>query len=210
MIPIPRTRPLSLMLAPLHTRHRSDTIRKPMDVKRFALLLTFTALIGCAREESVGESPPGAAGPATVADTGSVSRVTSPSVGRTSVPDPCPANGLWATCSVEKRLRQSGFVARRVEGESPKRPGFGVRSIAYKMGSGRLELFLYSDERALAKDMAAIDTVIVAPGHGAPMGKPADPHPIRKSRRRLPDLKCASGRAAHPCAYGGAPQPSLR
>lgn len=182
-----------------------------MDVKRFALLLTFTALIGCAREESVGESPPGAAGPATVADTGSVSRVTSPSVGRTSVPDPCPANGLWATCSVEKRLRQSGFVARRVEGESPKRPGFGVRSIAYKMGSGRLELFLYSDERALAKDMAAIDTVIVAPPGTVP---PWESPPILiRSANLAAVFLTSNARQVERLTLAltaGAPQPSLR
>jgi len=79
------------------------------------------------------------------------------------VRDQCPGTGLWAVCSVEKRLRQSGFVAKKVEGESPRRPGFSVEPVAYTMGRGRLELFFYDSEAALARDMTAMDTLLVAP-----------------------------------------------
>jgi len=64
---------------------------------------------------------------------------------------------------VEKRLRQSGFVAKRTEGDAPPRPGFTVKPIVYSLGRARLEVFLYDDERAMARDVALIDTVLVAP-----------------------------------------------
>ncbi|MDO8501448.1 MAG: hypothetical protein Q7S20_06370 [Gemmatimonadaceae bacterium] len=75
----------------------------------------------------------------------------------------CPHTGLWALCTVEKRLRQSGFVARRIEGESPKRAGFSVSPTVYSLGKSRLEIFLYKNEAALARDLSAMDTVLVAP-----------------------------------------------
>ena len=73
---------------------------------------------------------------------------------------------MWAPCSVETRLIQSGFVVRRVSGEAPRRAGFTVRPIAYTLGRTRAEVFIYPDESSLAADVAKIDTVIVAP-HGA-------------------------------------------
>ena len=35
--------------------------------------------------------------------------------------------------------------------------------VVYTLGRGRLEVFLYDDDAALAKDIAGIDTVTVAP-----------------------------------------------
>ena len=75
----------------------------------------------------------------------------------------CPHTGKWALCSVETRLRQSGFVAKRLPGKPSKRPGFSVTPAVYKLGSGRLEVFIYDDAAAMARDMAAIDTLTVAP-----------------------------------------------
>jgi len=75
----------------------------------------------------------------------------------------CPHTGRWALCSVENRLRQSGFVARRIQGKPLRRPGFSVTPAVYTLGSGRLEVFIYADEAAMARDMAKIDTVAVAP-----------------------------------------------
>jgi hypothetical protein len=70
---------------------------------------------------------------------------------------------LWALCSVENRLRQSGFVAKRIAGDSPKRAGFSVKPTAYTLGKSRLEVFIYKDEASLARDMAALDTALVGP-----------------------------------------------
>ena len=79
-----------------------------------------------------------------------------------SAPDACPATGRWALCSVEKRLKRSGFVLNKVEGEAPMRAGFTVKPAVYTLGHGRLEVFLYDDDQALTADMADIDTIAVA------------------------------------------------
>lgn len=75
----------------------------------------------------------------------------------------CPHTGLWAICNVEQRLKQAGFVARRLSDESSKRAGFSVTPVAYSLGRARLEVFIYNDEAALARDIAKLDTVRVAP-----------------------------------------------
>lgn len=66
-------------------------------------------------------------------------------------------------CSVEKRLEQSGFVAKKVDGEPARRAGFGVAPAAYTLGRARLEVFIYPDEAALGRDVAKLDTVLAAP-----------------------------------------------
>ena len=76
---------------------------------------------------------------------------------------PCPRTGRWAICTVEKRLEQSGFVPRRAENENLRRLGFTVPPVVYNLGRARLEIFLYPDESALARDLASMDTVVVAP-----------------------------------------------
>ena len=77
--------------------------------------------------------------------------------------NPCPHTGKWAFCTLERRMRQSGFVARRAEREAPARAGFGVKPVAYSLGRSRIEVFVYKDEAELARDMAALDTVLVVP-----------------------------------------------
>ena len=76
---------------------------------------------------------------------------------------PCPRTGKWALCSVEKRLRQSGFVVSPVRGDPPHRAGFSVAPAVYKLGRSRLEVFIYTDEAGVARDVAKLDTVTVAP-----------------------------------------------
>lgn len=76
---------------------------------------------------------------------------------------PCPHTGLWAECSVERRLKQSGFVVKRVDSVATERAGFSVKPIVYSLGKSRLEVFLYENEKALAKDVAKLDTVLVVP-----------------------------------------------
>ncbi|MEO8575237.1 MAG: hypothetical protein ABI556_00990 [Gemmatimonadales bacterium] len=74
----------------------------------------------------------------------------------------CPHTGLWAVCSVERRLKQSGFVAKKLD-EAPARAGFSVKPLVYSLGRSRLEIFLYENASELSKDIAALDTVLVAP-----------------------------------------------
>ena len=77
---------------------------------------------------------------------------------------PCPATGLWALCSVEKRLTRAGLVPRKSAADTLPRAGFSVRPVVYEMGRGsRLEVFIYSSEAALIRDVARLDTLKVAP-----------------------------------------------
>jgi len=75
----------------------------------------------------------------------------------------CVHDGRWALCSVERRLRQAGFVAKPVAGTPSRRAGFSVAPAVYTLGRSRIELFVYPDEKSLARDMAGIDTIRVAP-----------------------------------------------
>jgi len=79
---------------------------------------------------------------------------------------PCPRTGKWALCSVEKRLQQAGFVVRPAEGVAPRRAGFSVVPTAYILGHSRLEVFVYPDESALARDLGGIDTLTASPRGG--------------------------------------------
>jgi hypothetical protein len=79
-----------------------------------------------------------------------------------AAPD-CPRTGQWALCSVERRLIQSGFVIRRVNGAPPRRAGFSVLPAIYTLGRSRLEVFIYPSEATLAADVAKIDTATAAP-----------------------------------------------
>jgi hypothetical protein len=127
-----------------------------MTSSRFHPLLIGILVVACDRSpkpsttsaaSSVAEAPPiTSMGQASPADTVS----------------PCPHTGLWAPCSVERRLKQSGFVVKRLD-ESPKRPGFTIKPVVYKVGSARLEVFLYPDAKALAEAMSKLDTVAVSP-----------------------------------------------
>lgn len=74
---------------------------------------------------------------------------------------------------MEKRLRQSGFVAKRVRDEVPQRPWFAVTPVVYTLGRARLEVFIYANEIALGRDMASVDTVTaVPPGTPSPWEMP--------------------------------------
>lgn len=71
----------------------------------------------------------------------------------------CPHTGRWAICNFETRLRQAGFVAKRVSGDSAKNARFSVSPIVYTLGRARLEVYLYDDSTVLAREIAAMDTV---------------------------------------------------
>lgn len=78
-------------------------------------------------------------------------------------PDPCIKNGLWAECTVERRLKQSGFVVTRLDTAAHQRDGFTVKPVVYGLGKSRLEAFFYKSEAAAQADVGKLDTVAVAP-----------------------------------------------
>jgi len=75
----------------------------------------------------------------------------------------CPHNGKWALCNVETRLRQSGFVVKKAPGKPVMRAGFSVMPAVYTLGRAHLEVFIYADSTAMARDLAKIDTLTVVP-----------------------------------------------
>lgn len=75
----------------------------------------------------------------------------------------CPRTGLWAQCSVEKRLSQSGFVVRRVPDSVKRRSGFSVLPISYVLGRSRLEVFIYPTSDAVSAETGRLDTALAGP-----------------------------------------------
>ena len=53
-----------------------------------------------------------------------------------------------------------------------------MEPVVYSLGSSRLEVFIYPDEKALAKDMQSLDTLAVVP-KGSTASWPSPPTLIR-------------------------------
>jgi hypothetical protein len=139
-------------------------------MRESAIAFLFVFVLACGKKES----------PATVSDTGATPSsdaavilppVTLPMpasvIAQQNARPSCPHDGKWALCSVVNRLRQAGFVVKPVDGTASRRKGFGIAPVIYTLGHSRLEIFLYSDSAAVAKDMIAIDSAVAGP-RGAP------------------------------------------
>lgn len=88
---------------------------------------------------------------------------STPTATQAHVADPCLHDGKWALCSIERRLKQSGFVVKKVDSVAVKRAGFSIKPTVYSLGQTRLEVFLYADSASMMKDVAKLDTVVVGP-----------------------------------------------
>ncbi|MDQ6718389.1 MAG: hypothetical protein M3Z17_08605 [Gemmatimonadota bacterium] len=127
----------------------------------------------CGKSKSPSDSPPAAA----IAGAASATPASTGSGGKPA----CPSTGKWALCSVEKRLQRAGLVARRDSGDTAMRAGFSAKPVAYALGrDSHLDLFIYPDEAALARDIAKLDTIRVAPA-GKPGAWPVPPSLIRSA-----------------------------
>jgi len=73
----------------------------------------------------------------------------------------CPHTGKWAVCSLERRLKQSGFVLKPVESDTSSTQGLSVKPRVYTIGRARVQIFIYDDEAVLARDIAGVDTTHV-------------------------------------------------
>jgi hypothetical protein len=156
----PRKRRANLRLIREETvfGRRGEACFESMFITSLCRALICVFVVGCGRSS---DSPPAAAPPPPAA-TGTASQ-TSGHVARDATKPGCAHTGLWALCSVENRLRQSGFVAKRVQAQPPERAGFSVKPIVYTLGRSHLEVFIYPDEASLARDLAKMDTIAVAP-----------------------------------------------
>ena len=134
----------------------------------FMFLLICAAATACTRaapeDTGVASSTPATVAAGSVAPGPAGASATAAAKSGASPAAPaCPRTGQWALCSVERRLVQSGFVIRRVDGAPPRRAGFSVLPAVYTLGRSRLEVFIYPSEATLAADVAKIDTVSAAP-----------------------------------------------
>jgi hypothetical protein len=107
---------------------------------------------------------------------------------------------------VVERLERSGLAPRFKD--SVTRASFAVPGAVYRLGRAELELFLYEDTLRLKRDVAAMDTLRVAPA-GQTGSWPVPPRLLR-SGNLLGVLLTLNDRQAERVALAltaGAPQP---
>jgi hypothetical protein len=124
-------------------------------------LVAAGALAACSGDPKAGgdsaavpNGPPRPAGDAAAAGRGAAGPDTSA----------CPHDGRWRACSVVERLDQSGLVPR-VDSAAPasRVPFLAAPGRRIALGRGALLAFVYDDTARAARDVAALDTVRVAP-----------------------------------------------
>ena len=79
----------------------------------------------------------------------------------TAAGDGCPRTGKWELCNVRRRLEDAGLVPQPRDSVRPSY--FGVPGTVLGVGGGELQLFLYPDSAARARDLARFDTIRVQP-----------------------------------------------
>jgi len=130
----------------------------PTNLRFLALCVSVVSLLtGCGRSK---DRP--AVADSTRVETG-VSADTSTNSQSLNKGSACPGTGLWAICSVEKRLTQAGFVLRKDSAAAVSRAGFSVAPTSYALGRSKLEVFLYPDAESLERDWRELDTLNASP-----------------------------------------------
>jgi len=87
---------------------------------------------------------------------------TLPRAASAGAPTDAGPNGLWSTASLEKRLDLQGMAPRRLP--APVRHSFlAVAGTAYQLGNAELQVFIYDDTAAVARDVSRLDTITVSP-----------------------------------------------
>src|SRR5512144_2997672 len=87
-------------------------------VKKLSLLVCILILSACSGHEG-SQADSKAVANASTAAVNANQPVSLPSSTKPAAP-PCPHTGKWAPCSVERRLKQSGFVVKRLTDEAPR------------------------------------------------------------------------------------------
>jgi hypothetical protein len=126
--------------------------RAPILILATALSVAACGRDGSDRPDSSASTPPASGAPAASGASGAGAGPKSD----------CPATGTWAVCSVEKRLRDAGLVPAPAP-DTVRHDFLAVPGRSYTLGRAELQVFLYPDSAAVARDVAALDTVRVAP-----------------------------------------------
>jgi hypothetical protein len=71
-------------------------------------------------------------------------------------------NGLWNAASLEKRLDLQGMAPRRLP-DPVQHTFLSETGTAYQLGNAELQVFIYDDAAAVARDVARLDTLTVSP-----------------------------------------------
>ncbi len=116
---------------------------------RAVLAAASIALMACGGRERVPAVESAKAAPASA----QVSAVAGTSTG---AKPPCPANGLWAACSIMDRLDHSGLAPRR-DSAAVHEDGLTIPGIMVHLGNADLELFIYADSVNRRRDEARLD-----------------------------------------------------
>jgi hypothetical protein len=111
---------------------------------------------------SVAAAPPAEATP--VPGRPSAATSTTPGTPSTGTVDAkgCLHDGLWRACGLVDRLERSGLVVRPLP-DTVRYEFLSVPGVAYTLGRGDVQAFSYDDTTRLSRDVAALDTVRVAP-----------------------------------------------
>ena len=92
-------------------------------------------------------------------------------------------NGLWSAASLEKRLDLQGMAPRRLP--DPVHHTFlSATGTAYQLGNAELQVFIYDDAAAVARDVGRLDTATVSP--------PAAPVPWPKKATLITNANLAA------------------
>jgi hypothetical protein len=117
---------------------------------RIQLRLPLVALLlaACSNGDrpSPGDRGGTAAGPA-------VASIAQPSAADTT----CPPNGLWAECSLLKRLDRAGLVVQR-DSAAPTEEPLTREGILFRVGGRELEVYLYPDAASRERAQRQLDS----------------------------------------------------
>lgn len=69
----------------------------------------------------------------------------------------CPATGLWAQCSVLKRLSQAGLAVHADSMREIHDPPLSIGGQRLPIAGGEIEIFLYADSGSRMRDAAKLD-----------------------------------------------------
>jgi hypothetical protein len=69
----------------------------------------------------------------------------------------CPDTGLWARCSVLKRLERSGLTVHADSLKEIREPALTIVGERLPIAGGEIELFVYADSGSRARDAAKLD-----------------------------------------------------
>ena len=133
---------------------------RSMNALRGSAMAALIANLACGRSQSDRQAE---AQPSSVSVSELTPVATSSTSSNAKAADPCPRTGLWAQCSVEKRLSQAGYVVNRLPDSVRRRNGFDVLPIAYQLGRSRLDVFIYPTADAVKREVEHLDTATAGP-----------------------------------------------